>query len=555
MKTIRLIELFGGYGSQNLALKYLLGKSCHYKLVEWASKSIQAYNDLHIQDYTDYSKNLTDEEVLNALLNLGVSYDYNKPMNLKQLKLKDYRKIYNNIKATNNLVDVSRVHAQDLEIVETDKYDYIMTYSFPCQDLSLAGECKGMDRDSGTRSGLLWQVERILMECKNQNCLPQILVMENVPQVHGVKNKANFTEWLNSLESLGYKNYWQDLNAKDYGIPQNRNRTFMVSVLNGGSYEFSKKIQLGLRLRDLLEDGVDEKYYLSQKMVNYISADNEKWSANNEKSLVNKSIASTLNTKEGNRRCDASNYIADGLSENTDIKQLVYGNKRLDETLERNEVKEKDFIDAYNKQVKSDISGTITTRVSASNCSFVADKITLLGGVGEKKSNNNTQWYLQDRVYSGEGIALAVTTSVNPNYQFALKRGYSVGVKPEDADSNNIDVIGNYSKSNFNQTSIVGKNGVAPTVTENHGQVTAVTIKNISEVGIRKLTPKECFRLQGLVDEDVDKIMVHQTDSSCYHLAGDSICVSVLIGIFGKLLGLTDNEIEEKIRTIYNYKE
>ena len=119
-----------------------------------------------------------------------------------------------------------------------------------------------MERGSGTRSGLLWEVERLLKECDE---LPQVLLMENVPQVHGKKNKASFDEWCEFLTSLGYKNYWKDLNSKDYGVPQNRNRCFMVSLIEDYCYEFPQPIPLQLKLQDLLEDEVDEKYYLSDK--------------------------------------------------------------------------------------------------------------------------------------------------------------------------------------------------------------------------------------------------------------------------------------------------
>ena len=134
-KPIRLIELFAGYGSQNLALKYLGANYQHYKICEWATKSIQAYNDLHIQDYTDYSKGLDLSSVTTFLKTVGISYDYNSPMTEEQIKRKGeewQRNTYNNIIATNNLVNIMNVKASDLEIVDTDKYEYVMTYSFPC---------------------------------------------------------------------------------------------------------------------------------------------------------------------------------------------------------------------------------------------------------------------------------------------------------------------------------------------------------------------------------------------------------------------------------------
>lgn len=123
-----------------------------------------------------------------------------------------------------------------------------------------------MTKGSGTRSGLLWEVERILTEIRDRNGeLPQILFMENVPQVHGKKNIDDFKKWLDFLEGLGYTNYWQDLNAKNYGVAQNRNRCFMFSFLGNYSYEFPEPIQLKKKLKDYLEDDVDEKYYINNE--------------------------------------------------------------------------------------------------------------------------------------------------------------------------------------------------------------------------------------------------------------------------------------------------
>lgn len=222
-RKIRLIELFAGIGSQAKALENLGVNFETYRVVEWDKYAMASYNAIH---HTDFETS-----------------------------------------------DIQKIHASDLGIVETDKYCYIMTYSFPCQDLSLAGNQKGMTKGSGTRSGLLWEVERLLDECEE---LPQVLLMENVPQVIGQKNIKDFQSWRRKLESLGYSNYVQLLNAKDYGIPQNRNRCFMVSILGEYHYEFPKKKKLELKLKDLLEDKVDEKYYLSDEMVNFFIANSER---------------------------------------------------------------------------------------------------------------------------------------------------------------------------------------------------------------------------------------------------------------------------------------
>ena len=125
-----------------------------------------------------------------------------------------------------------------------------------------------MVKGSGTRSGLLWEVERLLNEVDN---LPQVLLMENVPQVHSKKNMDDFQKWIAFLENKGYSNYWQDLNAKNYGVAQNRNRCFMVSILGNYNFAFPNPIELQKVMKDYLEDEVEDKYYInnekSQKLI------------------------------------------------------------------------------------------------------------------------------------------------------------------------------------------------------------------------------------------------------------------------------------------------
>lgn len=124
-----------------------------------------------------------------------------------------------------------------------------------------------MSKGSGTRSGLLWEVERILNELKAREQLPHVLVMENVPQVCCDKNAKDWESWLQALETMGYTNYFDVLNAKDYGIPQNRKRCFCVSLLGELGYSFPKRIPLAHRLKDFLDEGISEKYYLKQRII------------------------------------------------------------------------------------------------------------------------------------------------------------------------------------------------------------------------------------------------------------------------------------------------
>lgn len=336
-----------------------------------------------------------------------------------------------------------------------------MTYSFPCQDLSLAGKRQLMGKGSGTRSGLLWEVERILLELKDRDELPQVLLMENVTQVHGTANWEDFNAWKKSLQEMGYCNFWQDLIATDYGIPQTRDRTFMVSILGDYNYEFPKPIKLEKSLKDLLEDEKDvpEKFYLSDKMISFFMYNSEK---NKEKGNGFKfdpqtkeeaEIGKTITTRSGSRMDD--NFIS---------------NKRLGETLQENKEKLENgvMIDTYNRVVKKDTSITITTRTNAANNTFIAIK------------NATKKGYL--KAEEGDGVDISTrmehhrgTVQKGKAQTLSTMGGANTGVVVK-ATAPGVKVIGNYSPSGHNASRIVDPNGTAPTVMENHGTITATVV-------------------------------------------------------------------------------
>lgn len=198
-----------------------------------------------------------------ALKRIGAKFEHYRVVEFDKYAIASYNAVHGTDFHT---MDITKVHAEDLNICDTNTFTYLLTYSFPCTDLSVAGKQAGMSKGSGTRSGLLWEVERILTEIRDSNGeLPQILFMENVPQVHGKKNINDFEKWLGFLESLGYTNYWQDLNAKNYGVAQNRERCFMFSFLGEYNYHFPQPIPLKKKLKDYLEENVDEKYYINNE--------------------------------------------------------------------------------------------------------------------------------------------------------------------------------------------------------------------------------------------------------------------------------------------------
>lgn len=599
-KPIRLIELFAGYGSQALALKYLGVKFEHWKISEWAVNSIQAYKDVHFQDDNkDYSEGISKDYLVKELCHLGISRNYNEPMSEEQinrLKEKEIRKIYNNIIATHNLVNIQRIEWEDLEIEDTNEYDYIMTYSFPCQDLSLAGKGKGM-KDNSTRSGMLWEVERILNELHDHNSLPQVLLMENVPQVHGTDNIKDFNKWQLRLEELGYKNYTKDLIATDYGIPQTRNRCFMISVLGDYYYAFPKPIPLELKLKDMLEKNVEEKYYLSDKMLDCFlkeQSGNYPRKKRFEQSLnkVNEQqIANTITTLEGNR--DISTFIkipeatkkgyaiaeeGDGIYINRphqkrgvvqkdkiqtiktscdDIGVVVEGNNIYDLFFAIFDLciiinkKEKDKYERSRKLLqilwqeigKKEIWQEIRRFVG------IQEKKILQSNLHENGIYENRK--LQSRISSG--------TSNSKEYNENITNREKMLNMWEDWKTRYTPQRWELSKQQFREFNLFMQKLSFETTqrkakmqdmwqTNERFRILQQTLFKIQEIWkptknkisnglrIRKLSPLECWRLMGVKDEDFEKVRKNQSDSSLYHLAGDSIVVNVLMAIFKQII-------------------
>lgn len=520
---IRLIELFAGYGSQHFALKYLGINAESYRICEWAVKSIQAYKDAHFpDDNTDYSADHSIEFVINRLFKWGISSNYNEPMTKDQIKRmgeQKCRQVYNNIKATHNLVNIQQAKASDFNIVDKDDFTYILTYSFPCQDLSKAGLGKGMEKGSGTRSGMLWEVERILEECLEGGALPQVLLMENVPDVIGTNNIKHFASWLAKLESFGYHCYWKVLNGRDYGIPQNRERCFMISILGDYLYEWPQTVPLTNKLRDLLEDEVDEKYYLSDKMLAYCTdMTNRNGFVRGERfspiDTDKKDYGYAITTSAGQRPTD--NFII--------IKgkecPIVKDNENYIQW------KQEGLLDSDCRAWRDDkVSGTLTT----------SDKQKVL----EKQKDVSIVQYPRGVNKGGElktDLCPTITTSsfqtntfIKENLKTKLCNDLIASGKVKENDV----IRHSYSNSRMKEWETRGceTNNMSPTL-----DTRCDCLGVVNNCRIRKLTPKECFRLMGVKDEDFERIAKNQSNASLYHLAGDSIIVDVLMALFKQIV-------------------
>ena len=340
-------------------------------------------------------------------------------------------------------VALSAIHgvSEDLNYGDITKIDEtklpdcdLITYGFPCQDISVAGQQKGIV-EGETRSGLLYDALRII-----KYKMPKYAIAENVKNLVGKKFKDDFNSLLDELDRYGYNNYWQVLNAKDYGIPQNRERVFIVSIrkdVDNGKFEFPEPYDGGLRLKDLLEDKVEEKYYIDNERANELIErlkDGKKGTYPNVED--GPKVTSALSSREHRGSCGDKRVLEPKEKFGRMGRQAV-------ETLNENDVKHGDTINPFNKRVssKDGISPTLTTR----------------------------------------------------------PEGFKTAVLPVSKDYR-----------------------------------------------IRKLTPKECWRLMGFADDDYHKARQaledrfyngkDRSNSQMYKMAGNSIVVDVLEGILDNLI-------------------
>lgn len=334
-----------------------------------------------------------------ALRNIGVPFQSVGVSEIDKYAIKAYEQIHGDC---HNFGDITAINWKDVPHFD------LFTYSFPCTDISSAGNQKGLSENSGTRSSLLWECKRAI-ECKK----PKILLMENVKALASQKFINDFLTWQNWLSQQGYTNFAQILNAKHYGVAQNRERLFMVSILGNAWYRFPDKEPLTKSIADYLEESVPDKYYLSEKMLKGFQAHadrhNEKRTGFAFKPNDLSEPARAITTNSGSRNTD--NYIL--------YKKLENGNYRF----------------YRNDNKKSTVQGLQIT-----DC----------------KNESNT----------------ITTTHV-----------------PKIIQSNNI---------------------------------------------VRRLTPRECFRLMGVSDEDFNNLN-GISDTQLYKLAGNSIVVPVLEKIFKNL--------------------
>ena len=580
-----------------------------------------------------------------ALTNIGIAHRVVAISEIDKYAIQSYEAMHGK---ANNLGDIRKIE----ELPDAD----LWTYSFPCQDISVAG--KGAGIKEGTRSGLLFEVERLLRVASEKGTLPKYLLLENVKNLVSKKFKADFDKWLDFLSELGYTNYWKVLNAKDYGIPQNRERVFCVSIR--GKHEpfvFPKPKELTIRLRDMIDEAVEERFYLKESTIRSILRSTfnsrrdsirpgdglantllardwrgpqcvqvgevvgEKWDKMHDISkrvYEPDGIAPTVHCQQGGNTelKIAEDFVLGGLQKHqtprtdgisptlteamgkgggqtpiiidtAEPKERFY--KQAFETLKENECEVGDTIDAFNKKVnKSGVCPTLTTRPEGFKTAILPVVGAMRGRNPEDPSDRTAGVPTEQRLEINEkGLCNALTTVQKDNLvieedkqdyvsrrynEFIEEKGYvpemfvaynkteikdvaptltgqcsspsgsSAVLKLETPVKVNVATKQGYEEANpgdyVNITYPGSKtkrgrvgNGVAHTLTCGDGN--AVITENVR---IRKLTPRECLRLMGWKDEQIDKIIAAKiSGTQQYRQAGNGIVVQVLESIFKAL--------------------
>lgn len=487
MKKIRVFEAFAGYGSQAIALKKLKND----------------FPDLELEF-------------------VGIS-------EIDKYATQAYMAIHGD---TPNYGDITAVDWNNVPDFD------LLTWSSPCQDISNAGKGKGMVEDSGTRSSLLWEVKRPAKIKK-----PKYILFENVKNFIGSQNIREAQKLFDMLHSLGYTVFYKVLNAKDYGIPQNRERIFILAIYGDyAEYEFPEGFPLQIRLKDVLEEKVDEKYYLKpeqtkkiiENFVPEISGDNE----NSEIMVVGK-----VNSSQ-----DGMIVHPDGIA-----KCLTSGHNNCPKIIEP--VKPRRLFNIFGENRGTGFAGNVWDKEA------IAPALTTSqGGYREPMIVESIPYDdYNSRIPEDKNVIGALTTQFgnpaprhgwkvmelhygNKRVQSLVESGKIKDDRTQFLDAYNQSV--NDDVAGTIRTTIDSSNMHFIAEPISHDDYDSRIPKaNVRDTGvcisyrIRKLTPRETFRLMGVADSDIDKIQAAGiSNSQQYKLAGNSIVTSCLYYIFKNLL-------------------
>lgn len=422
-----------------------------------------------------------------ALTNLNIDHEVVAYCEIDKYASKAYSVIHN-IPEEKNLHDVTKVDWLDVD----DEVDLI-TYGFPCQDISNAGNQKGFTDENGkrTRSGLFFEALRIIEDFR-----PKFAIAENVRALTSKKFSNEFKTVLDSLDEVGYNNYWQVLNSKNYGVPQNRERVFIISIRKDidKGFTFPEPVPLELRLKDLLESSVDESFYLKEATLNFFKKNSEiqkeKGNGFRFSPTNGDGIAKTITTRAGSRMDDNFLTIT---NENVRVREAV----------------KKGYSEAYP-------GDTV-------NVNYVNSK-TRRGRVGKNGIANTLTCHdeqavveVDEKYYLSDKMKQYISKSGTKNFKNCDNKINLDIARPLTTDSNKRAGTTNY-------------------ISQDVGSEFNLNEENVKPLRMRKLTPVECYRLMGFTAEDCLKASAEGiSNTQLYKQAGNSIVVDVLEAIYTSL--------------------
>ncbi|MBS7297464.1 MAG: DNA (cytosine-5-)-methyltransferase [Eubacteriales bacterium] len=456
-----------------------------------------------VETYTEYPSRY---EMAQHLTDINLGYEPEKDKHFDWFKLakkktNDIEKYWLACKLTKNLGDISRI--------EELPYADFWTCSFPCTDISVAGKMKGLSPDSGTRSSLLWENIKLLKKAKENNTLPKYIMFENVKNLASKKFAEHFNNLIEVLDELGFNSYWSIINGKDCGVPQNRERVFVISIrkdIDTGKYAFPIPFDTGVRLKDILEDTVDEKYYLSDVAT-------KKFKLFSESKGTDIKVAGSLNPDK-NVQDRVRVLDAEGVSQGlraTDYKDPVKIISGIDKSV--------------NDTRMIEYANCITSREDRGVSNRKAEDTAVLEQVGQIYGTEREPNPQAGRVYNSECLSPTLDTCSGGNRMpkvVETKLSHAEWKQQmyerfiEDADGEVSGVITNQSQTFGYRPPMKGFSKTLRAEANDTGIV--------ENFRIRKLTPRECYKLMGLTFEDCDKAKdIGVSDTHLYKQAGNGI--------------------------------
>lgn len=455
-----------------------------------------------------------------ALEDMGIHYNLVGYSEIDKYASRSYAAIHR-VPETMNLGDITKVDATKLP-----KNIDLAVYGFPCQDISNAGKMQGLFKEDGTqtRSGLFFEALRIIEETR-----PKVAIAENVKNLTSKRFSNEFAIVLDSLDKAGYNNYWKVLNAKDFGIPQNRERVFIVSIrkdIDTGSFQFPEGFPLKKRLKDILEDAVDEKYFLSETAMAGLIAHKER------NAQSGNGFGFQAKTEDDIASCIRARYYKDGsecLIASTDIVKQI-GNccpTKTRDNPNQGRIYDSDYL-----------SPALNCMGGGNRQPFVMVKEATKKGYAEAAEGDSVNLEQPNsttrRGRVGKGVAQTLTTSCNqavvePNVLRQVRTEYGKEVRKAYESGETEEKWGSMKQW---EPRTDGVANMLSTVQKDN----LLAEPDVGGLRLRKLTPKECFRLMGFDDESFHRAEAVNSNSQLYKQAGNSIVVPVIQNIIQNLV-------------------